>query len=41
MDGTELYVRAVVKSNRKKINPYIVGEYEKAWIQPVTRELHR
>ena len=41
MDGTELYVRAVVKSNRKKINPYTMGEYEKAWIQPVTRELHR
>ncbi len=41
MDGTELYVRAVVQSDRRKVNPYRVGEFEKAWIQPVTRGFHR
>jgi len=40
-DGTELYVRAVVQSDRKKVNPYTEGEFEKAWIQPVTRQFHR
>ncbi len=33
--GDELYVRATVNSSKPKENPYKVGEYEKAWVQPV------
>jgi len=33
--GDEIYVRATVRSSVKKENPYMEGEYERAWIQPV------
>lgn len=33
--GDEVFVRAVVLSDRLKDNPYRVGEFEKAWTQPV------
>jgi hypothetical protein len=33
--GIELFVRAEVLSSKLKENPYMEGEYEKAWIQPV------
>lgn len=33
--GNELYVRAVVVSDRKHPNPSQVGEFERAWVQPV------
>lgn len=35
MDGTELYVRAVVTSSRRHPNPSEPGEFERAWVQPV------
>ena len=35
--GNEMYVRAVVTSSKRKENPYVEGEYERAWIQPVVR----
>ena len=35
--GDELFVRARVVSSVLKENPYSEGEYEQAWIQPVTR----
>ena len=34
LDGTELYVRAVVTSSRVHPNPSEAGEFERAWIQP-------
>ena len=33
--GTELYVRAVVTASRLHPNPSEVGEFERAWVQPV------
>ncbi len=33
--GDELYVRAVIISSKKKVNPYREGEFETAWTQPV------
>ena len=33
--GDELYVRAEVTSSKKKANPYVAGEFERAWLQPV------
>ena len=33
--GDELYVRAEILSSKKKANPYVAGEYERAWLQPV------
>ncbi|APZ90890.1 PHP domain-containing protein [Fuerstiella marisgermanici] len=36
MTGKELYVRAVVTSSRKHPNPSEKGEFERAWVQPVT-----
>ena len=35
IDGSEMYVRARVLSDRLKKNPYSVNEVEKAWTQPV------
>ena len=35
MKGDELYVRAKVTSSQLKANPYIKGETEAAWVQPV------
>ena len=34
-DGTELYVRAVVTASRLHPNPSQIGEFERAWVQPV------
>jgi hypothetical protein len=34
--GTELYVRAVITASRLHPNPSQVGEFERAWVQPVT-----
>lgn len=33
--GTELYVRAVVTASRLHPNPSQVGDFERAWVQPV------
>jgi hypothetical protein len=33
--GDELYVRARVTSSRKHPNPSVIGEFERAWTQPV------
>ncbi len=33
--GDELYVRAEIVSSKKKANPYVAGEFERAWLQPV------
>jgi hypothetical protein len=33
----DLFVRATVISDRIKENPYVEGELERAWIQPVTK----
>jgi len=33
--GDELYVRAEIMASKKKVNPYAVGEHERAWLQPV------
>lgn len=33
--GDEIYVRAVVTSSRLHPNPFVKGEYEQAWVQPV------
>ena len=35
-EGDELFVRAKIISNKLKIDPYQVGEYETAWTQPVS-----
>ncbi len=35
MSGNELYVRAKIISDKEKVNPYMEGEYEVAWTQPV------
>jgi len=34
-EGTELYVRAVVTASRLHPNPSQVGDFERAWVQPV------
>ena len=34
--GDELYVRAKVTSSRPHPNPYAQGDFECAWMQPVT-----
>ena len=34
-DGDELYVRAEIISSKKMGNPYVTGEHERAWLQPV------
>ena len=35
-DGSELYVRAVITSSRMHPNPSESGEFERAWVQPIT-----
>ena len=35
MKGDELYVRAKVTSSQTKADPYVKGETEAAWVQPV------
>jgi hypothetical protein len=34
--GKELYVRAVVTSSKRHPNPSEAGEFERAWVQPIT-----
>ena len=34
-DGDELYVRTEIISSKKMGNPYVAGEHERAWLQPV------
>ena len=34
--GNEIYVRARVTSSRRHPNPSEIGEFERAWVQPVT-----
>ena len=34
--GQELYVRAVVTSSKRHPNPSEAGEFERAWVQPIT-----
>ena len=34
-NGDELYVRAEIMASKKKANPYVAGEHERAWLQPV------
>ena len=36
LTGDELYVRARVESSRLKVNPYRAGEFEQAWVQPIS-----
>ena len=35
LDGSEIYVRALVTSSRKHPNPSESGDFERAWVQPV------
>ncbi len=35
LDGSEIYVRALVTSSRKQANPSEAGDFERAWVQPV------
>jgi hypothetical protein len=35
LQGDEIYVRARVVSSRLKANPYVKGEFERAWTQPL------
>lgn len=37
--GDEIYVRAVVTSSKRKANPYVLGEFERAWVQPLVPEV--
>ena len=34
-NGDELDVRAEIMASKKKANPYVAGEHERAWLQPV------
>jgi hypothetical protein len=36
MEGSEIYVRAVVTASRPHPNPSEAGEFERAWIQPIS-----
>lgn len=36
LKGDEIYVRARITSSKLKANPYAEGEFEMAWVQPVT-----
>jgi hypothetical protein len=35
LKGDEIYVRAKVISSKLQENPYAVGDFETAWVQPV------
>lgn len=41
LDGTEIYVRAVVTSSKLHPNPSERGEFERAWIQPIVPQASR
>jgi hypothetical protein len=34
--GEEMYVRAKIVSSKLKVNPFMEGDYETAWTQPIT-----
>ena len=34
LKGDEIYVRARITSSKLKANPYVPGEFERAWTQP-------
>ena len=38
LNGDELYVRAEITSSKKMANPFVAGEHERAWLQPVRPE---
>ena len=38
LTGDEIYVRAKVLSSRLHPNPYAKGDFETAWLQPVSPE---
>jgi len=38
LKGDEIYVRATVVSSKLKSNPFAVGDYETAWVQPLVPE---
>ena len=40
LTGKELYVRAIVSSDRPPVNPSLEGQVRKAWTQPVGWEAH-
>jgi len=40
MNGTELFVRARITSDKLKENPFAKGDYETAWLQPVEIRLN-
>lgn len=33
-EGDEIFIRAAIASNKLKVIPFEIGEYEKAWLQP-------
>jgi len=35
LNGDELYVRAEIMSSKKMANPFVAGEHERAWLQPI------
>ena len=35
LKGDEIYVRARINSSKLKANPYVQGEFERAWTQPL------
>jgi hypothetical protein len=35
LKGDEIYVRARITSSKHKVNPYLKGEFERAWTQPL------
>jgi len=35
LKGDEIYVRARITSSKLKANPYVKGEFERAWTQPL------
>ena len=35
LKGDEIYVRARIVSSKRKANPYVQGEFERAWTQPL------
>ena len=35
LKGDEIYVRARMIASKLKANPYVKGEFERAWTQPL------
>lgn len=40
LDGTELYIRAVITSSKPHPDPSLKGQLQQAWTQPIGWELH-